>query len=267
MTIKIVHLLEEIHIAQNPSDIDSKTEKHEKVNTGLDIEMENSERNIANNSLVNQVLMSSSYKNSNQDEFNNNISQLPTESSSQNLIDANSEHQSITTVDLTPIKIVDVFQNVDFFQLFYEKFHVFAEGGLSLAVNAIESDERKIYNCVLMDNVYLHGVSLCLGERIVFYLNLQENGTNGLSFAEKISFLRQFLMRSDFTLKILDAREQMKKIFSLVSLFHVNLLFEDPKIAEWLPQSNIEPDLNQMVSMVVAAYIYIIYFKVPPERK
>lgn len=218
---------------QKSSYIEPKSKKH------VGSEMQNDKQNVANPFVDS--------KNSNQDDLINN-SQLTIKILSRSLNDANIKHHA--TVDRTPITIIDVFQNAEFFQLFYKKIHVFVEGGFSLAINDIQSDERKMINYLLMNNDYLHGVSLCLGGKIVFYLNLQESGPKGINFTEKISFLREILMRSDFTFKILEAKEALKKILSCVPLFHVNCLLEDPKIAHWLSQSNIEPDFNEMVRIL-----------------
>lgn len=210
------------------------------------------DKEIAKTGIINnnRVPINNLHKESNLDELNNNIRN--TKKASQNVSDSNSDHHA--TVDGSPIKMIDVFQNVDFFRLFHKKFYVFAEAGLSLAINSIQSHEIEIYNCLLMENIYLHGVSLCLAGKIVFYLNFQESGSKGLNFTEKISFLREVLMREDFTLKIVEVREVLKRILGCIPLFHVNCLLEDPKIAQWLCHSNVEPDFNDMVRIMISAY-------------
>lgn len=258
--IAIEHRSKENRLTQKPSNLQMKLEKLEKVVSGPDVEMENNApNNIDNNNnspFVNRLPKNSPRPESRPEKELNNHNQLPIKTSSQSLTEPDNKH--LTSVDRAPMQIIDVFQNVDFFQLFYKKFHVFAEGGLSVAINAIQSDGTKNYNCVLADNVYIDGVYLCLGEKIVFYLNLQESGPNGLNFREKISFLREVLTRTNFTLKILDAREELKKIINCVQLPFETCLFEDPKIAHWLPQSNSEPDFNEMVSIVVSALNHMV---------
>lgn len=243
------HCSEENHVSKHQPITVSTSKNLDKDNKIPDIDMENQP-------FVNRILANKSQENSILDELNNN-NHLPTKTYPKSPIATNKGPQSIPTADKTPIKIIDVFQSVNFFQFFCKKFHVFAEGGLSLAVNAVQSDGRKVYKCILAEGVYLQGVSLCLGERIVFYLNLQESGSSGLSFAEKISFLREVLLRNDFTLIILDARQKLKKLHCFVPLLHANLIFKDPKIAEWLHQSNIEPNFNEMVSIMFIIHVYV----------
>lgn len=246
----IIHRSEENRLTKEPPNLQMKLEKLEKVVSGPDVEMiNNAPNNIDNNNnpFVNRLSKNSPRIESRPESEMNNHNQLPIKTSSQSLTDRDNKHHA--SVDRTPMQIIDVFQNVDFFQLFYKKFHVFAEGGMSLAINAFQSDGTKNYNCVLADNVYIDGVYLCLGKKIVFYLNLQESGPNGLNFREKLSFLREVLTRTNFTLKILDAREELKKIINCVQVPFETCLFEDPKIAQWLPQSNNEPDFNEMVSI------------------
>lgn len=249
----IVNRSEENCVTQKPPNIELKSEKMEKVDSGSDVEMENNRHNGIdnnnNNPSVNRLLKNSSQTESRPEVEFNNHNQLPVKTSSQNLTEPGNKHHA--TVDRTPIQIIDIFQNVDFFRTFHKKFHVFTEGSLSLAINAIQSDQMKNHNCVLTDNFYIHGVYLCLGGNIVFYMNLQETGPNGLNFTEKISFLREILTHANFTLKILEAREELKKLIDCVQLPLETCLFEDPKIAQWLSQSNDEPDFNEMVSIVI----------------
>lgn len=250
VTINTGVRLEKNRTTHKTSAINPKSKMLERVNAGLSIETDIQDRNIADFSIINRVVTNGQHENSKVDGVN---STPFSKTSSKDLTDNNGAYH---VIDQTPtqIKIINVFQNVDFFRFFLEKSHVFSEGGLSLAINAIQSDNTKMYNCMLKDKSYLHGMSLCLGENMVFYLNFQDTGSKGLNFTDKVLFLRKIMMRDDFTLKIIEAREELKKISRCFPLFHVNCLLEDPKIAQWLSQSNIEPDLNEMVRMVVVAY-------------
>lgn len=241
---------EENIASANECNIEPISEKTIKICAGPNIEMKSREQDIIHDSFVSPVFTCSSQKKMNPDELGNN-SRLPIKMSQEKLIDAGDE---LKTVDRTPITIVDVFESADFSRLFHEKFHVFSEGGFSLDIHTAPKEERKVYNCVLSDDAYLDGVSLCLGEKVVFYLNLQANGSKGMTFTEKIFFLREILMRSDFTLKMFEAKAGLKKIINCIPISNVNCLLEDPKIAQWLLQSNIEPDFNGMVSINAAVY-------------
>lgn len=240
---------EETRVTKIPSNRKSNSKKLKKL------KIENKTRgNIAANPIVNHDLTNVSVNNSNNltnlDLLNNN-GQYSIDTSSQNFNEA--ERSAVDS----SIKIIDIFQSAEFFKKIYGKFHVFTGAGLSLAIDK-RSDAAKVYNCMLTHNDYIRGVSLYLGENIVFYLNFQESDSTGLKLTEKISFLREVLLRSDFTLKVLDTREQLKKLFSCDLDYHGNCRYEDPKIAHWLCQSNNEPDYNEMVRINTHYFYYIM---------
>lgn len=176
------------------------------------------------------------------DDNNNNNNILTLNKSLQSL----AINDTITDSAQYQMKVIDVFQNIEFYRLFCEKFHVFAEGSLSVLIDSTHSHEGKAFNCML-DRKYVHGVFLCLGNDIVFYFNLQNSGQNGLNTDEKISFIRKILTRNDFKLKIFDARFVLKLLMNYATVSHCTN-FEDPKIAEWLLESNEETDTFKLVS-------------------
>lgn len=170
--------------------------------------------------------------------------------SSHILSDSKIDNQS---VDLKHIKIIDVFKNAQFFQQFSESFHNFTHAAFDLALakqqpNANRND--KIFNCIVSESHYIAGISLCIEGNIVFYLNLQDSAITDseITFVEKISFIKTIFSRNNFTLKITDAKDQLKLLLNAVPEIEIMCCcLEDPKIAHWLLQPDVESSFHRMV--------------------
>lgn len=168
------------------------------------------------------------------------------------LSDSKTEPQSS---DMSRIKIIDVFQNREFYEIFKSKIDEYPSGGFAVAT-AKRNDVVAARNCVITDDLYVHGIAVCFDENISFYLNLQDQGENSVRFSEKINFLKTMLGRSAFILHIADAKEQLKLLCNAIpEIDRIDCSLSDPKIAHWLLQSESEVEIESY-SLHRIAHIY-----------
>lgn len=125
--------------------------------------------------------------------------------------------------------------------------------GLSSLMNqAIGDDENiKSYNCTFDDNKFIAGISLCLSDSEVCYLNLQNETDDdvAITFDMKIKFLVDLFHMKHMTLVMYDAKEQCKvllKCFPQLSTFCAQL--RDPLVANWLLLPDVDRNLLTMVT-------------------
>lgn len=168
------------------------------------------------------------------------------------------------------LNIINVFRSLEFFNDFKTKIANSDVIGASVAVNQklisapvigpatlvsnqmnSDADNLAIYNCNFDDNKFIAGVSLCLGDSTVYYLNFQNetHDDDAITFDIKTKFLVDIFHMEQLTLVIVDAKEQCKvlaKCFPQLRTLCTKL--RDPLIANWILQPNVESNLLTMVS-------------------
>ncbi|XP_053947271.1 DNA polymerase theta isoform X1 [Anastrepha ludens] len=98
------------------------------------------------------------------------------------------------------------------------------------------------------DNAYLAGCAFGVTENIVYYMNMQREGTcKNVTTEMKCKFLRALLTANAFTLLCVDAKEQLKILCRILGEFNeLRVEIEDPKVANWLLQPDKFMTLHEM---------------------
>lgn len=157
------------------------------------------------------------------------------------LSDSKEEQQSI---DMSHVKIIDVFKNEEFFKIFQSKLNVYSSAGCAIALMK-KSNSNDVHNCMISEDSFIQGIAICFDENISFYLNLQDQGMNSVSFNNKIDFIKTLFSRSDMTLRMADAKDQLKILCNAIpEIDEIKCQLADPKIAHWLLQTETEVEME-----------------------
>lgn len=102
------------------------------------------------------------------------------------------------------------------------------------------------------DTNYLAGIGFCVSENLVYYMNMQAEGTcKGLTAEVKCKYLRMLLRSQDHCLIVYDAKEQFKILRKLLKdLGEIAVSLEDPKVANWLLQPDKMHNLHSLVRLL-----------------
>ncbi|KAM7364011.1 DNA polymerase theta isoform 2-T3 [Cochliomyia hominivorax] len=119
--------------------------------------------------------------------------------------------------------------------------------GANLLLNQMAAIEKEnganeSYEFIIDDANYLAGISFCLSENVVYYMNMQAEGScKGLTGEIKCKYLRMLLRSTEHSLLVYDAKEQMKILRKILKdIGEISVSLEDPKVANWL----LQPDKN-----------------------
>lgn len=125
--------------------------------------------------------------------------------------------------------------------------------------HADDSLKRAQRRCVFdEDMLYVNGVTLCIGDSpVCFYMEMQDNKTgSGVPFDAKIALLESICGRSDLTLRMYDAKEQCKALRKAVpSIRQLCGRLEDPRIAGWLLQPDVDSGLREMAEKFAPEWV------------
>lgn len=125
--------------------------------------------------------------------------------------------------------------------------------------DANDSQMRTNRRCVFDENMlYINGVAICVGDSpVCFYMEMQDHKTgSGVQFAEKIALLEAICGRSDLTLRLYDAKEQCKALRKAVpSIRQFGGRLEDPRIAGWLLQPDVDSGLREMAEKFAPEWV------------
>lgn len=164
---------------------------------------------------------------------------------------------------LTHLNIVDVCGNENLFKKFMKEVERSQEIGFSIGISKFVKQKSLIggnllenrrkskdcsseFSCIFNDCFYVEGISICFQDNTVYYLNFQK-AENKIQLKEKIDFLKNLLKRNDLTLKVNDAKEQLKILLTAFpEISEISSKFLDPKIADWLLQPDFENNLTKM---------------------
>ncbi|KAH8283889.1 hypothetical protein KR054_004622 [Drosophila jambulina] len=119
--------------------------------------------------------------------------------------------------------------------------------GANLLINqvaAAEQREAAAGQQVLFqvdDSCFIAGLSFCLADNVVYYLNMQEEeqkqGQGAVPTSLKEQELCKLLARSELTLIMHDGKEQLKKLLKAMPKHgKIAVKLEDPKVGNWLLQ-------------------------------
>lgn len=113
-----------------------------------------------------------------------------------------------------------------------------------------DSEHTQRYEFQIDDTNYLSGIGFCITDNIVYYMNMQPEGTcKGLTGEIKCKYLRMLLRSSEHSLLIYDAKEQLKVLRRLLNdLGDISVSLEDPKVANWLLQPDKMHNLHSLVN-------------------
>lgn len=172
---------------------------------------------------------------------------------------------------LAQLKVVNVCGNSDLFERFCTELRRTNVVGLAVAVGSqISENPQSVIGGNLLINqivgslskggkknctfngglLYIAGVSICLAETepgAAFYLNFQDDNA-AVPFRKKVALLNEFFERTDVTVQIFDVREQCKVLATAVpEIRWISGQLEDPRIANWLLQPDVDANLVEMV--------------------
>ncbi|XP_061390041.1 DNA polymerase theta [Musca vetustissima] len=121
---------------------------------------------------------------------------------------------------------------------------------LNQAAAADRDNEARIQNIDFQidDTNYLAGIGFCISENLVYYMNMQTEGTcKGLTPEVKCKYLRMLLRSQEHCLIVYDAKEQFKIVRKLIKdLGEIATGLEDPKVANWLLQPDKMHNLHSL---------------------
>lgn len=128
--------------------------------------------------------------------------------------------------------------------------------GANLLINQVAAAEEreaaagKEILFQLDDSCFVAGIAFSLTDNVVYYLNLQQEEHHQVNTEKKLQNLYSLLKRTDLTLLIHDAKEQLKALRrALPDLKTVNVKVEDPKVGNWLLQPDQTLSFHNMVSL------------------
>ncbi|SPP80381.1 DNA polymerase theta [Drosophila guanche] len=160
------------------------------------------------------------------------------------------------------IEITDICGNRELFQLALNELQAASRCGFSVCLQAQAGKAKPLIGANLLinqlaaakqreaaagnpalfqvdDGRFIAGVAFCLADNVVYYMCMQEEGTE-IPTSLKVQELCQLLNRPELTLLVHDAKEQMKALFHGVPELHnITAKVEDPKVANWLLQPEI----------------------------
>ncbi|XP_011187693.2 DNA polymerase theta isoform X1 [Zeugodacus cucurbitae] len=112
--------------------------------------------------------------------------------------------------------------------------------------NAAQQAVAKEYQ--IDDHTYLAGCAFGITENVVYYMNMQPEGTCASVTTEmKCKFLSSLLTTGKCTLLCVDAKEQLKVLYRVLGeLSELRVELEDPKEANWLLQPDKFMTFQQM---------------------
>ena len=185
-----------------------------------------------------------------------------------------SEDESVSLLQLTQqhLKIVDVLANANAFKLFKKEVSEQKELGMSIGVKKIQIQSQMIGGNLLMPNrtqvskehiftfdrtFYIDCISFCYKETHVCCMNLEDKDVLMLNNLKH--FLKNLMSRTDLTLNIYEARENLKilqKAFGFMK--HVNVKFCDPRLASWLINPDTSFTWQEMVQEFAADHLNIL---------
>ncbi|ALC45469.1 mus308 [Drosophila busckii] len=117
--------------------------------------------------------------------------------------------------------------------------------GANLLINQVAAEEQRKAAADMQpalfqldDSCFMAGVSFCLADNVVYYLNLQQEDNDAqLSSKQKLELIAKLLSRNELTLIMHDGKEQLKTLRRILpQLSFIDCKLEDPKAANWLLQ-------------------------------
>ena len=170
------------------------------------------------------------------------------------------------------IDIIDICGNQELFKGAFKEFMANRRLGFCLAVQQMSGKHKPLIGANLLLNQmaaadqkrnftetcefqidgtnYLAGIAFSISENVVYYMNMQQEGTcKDLTSEIKCKYLRMIIRSSDHTLLVYDAKEQMKTLRKIMKeVEEISVRLEDPKVANWLLQPDKVLNLHNLVS-------------------
>ncbi|XP_012160490.1 DNA polymerase theta isoform X2 [Ceratitis capitata] len=124
--------------------------------------------------------------------------------------------------------------------------------GGNLLLNQCADDATEAKDFQIDDNTFLAGCAFGVADNIVYYMNMQAEGTcKEVSAEMKCKFLRSLLTSSKCTLLCVDAKEQLKVLSRVLGeQSELRVQLEDPKEANWLLQPDKFMSFQQMTQQL-----------------
>lgn len=181
---------------------------------------------------------------------------------------AESLSSQVSTVQpIKELNIINVFGSLEFFNQFKARITTSCTIGVSIGVNQllktpvignallsqVDGENMDSYNCAFDDNKFVAGISLCLCDSTVYYLNFQNESSDddAINFDMKIKFLNDFFHMDQLKLVMYDAKEQCKVLVKCFpQLRTLSTQLRDPLVANWIIQPDVERNLLTMVSLM-----------------
>lgn len=156
--------------------------------------------------------------------------------------------------NFSSLEIIDVCANVKLFNNFVGEVAQKKLLSLSLACSKIQEKPRiglnitnnKTVNDFTYKDVSLDGISFSWGENVAYYLSLN----HVVPSVKIINFLKNFFQKDDVLIRIFDCKEQIKMLKNCGNV-SINCKVEDPKVASWIMEPEVEKNLLSMVGLKI----------------
>ena len=180
------------------------------------------------------------------------------------------ESQSINETPHNQLKIIDVLGNESGFRDFKKELSKKTETSMSIGIGKFEEPQQAIggvllknrvsessHNFVYDDTLFIDCITFSSEcNKTVSLLDLQTVNTSMVK--EVKQFVKEMLSRNDLSLNIYEAKEQLKVLMKVLNVQEVNVRINDPRMASWILNPDVNMPWEQMVNKFVPKHIEIL---------
>ncbi|CRL08644.1 CLUMA_CG021390, isoform A [Clunio marinus] len=172
--------------------------------------------------------------------------------------DLESESSSSNESLLEHFQLVDVLVGDETFSQFEGELQEQNEIGMSIGIQKFEIKQQMIggnllqsslknFNFTFDKNFYIDCISFCCNANRVYFLNVQNDNVKLIERVKQM--LIKLMNRSNLTLNIYEAKEQLKILFKALKPPHIGnfVKIRDPRIGSWILHPDTNLNWHQMV--------------------
>lgn len=185
-------------------------------------------------------------------------------------LDTLCESQSFIKTSQNHLKMIDVLGSESVFKAFKSALSKKIETSMSIGIGKFEELQQaiggvllknrvneSIHNFVYDDTLYIDCITFSSEcNKTVCLMDLQT--VNTAMVQDVIQFVKEMLSRNDLTLNIYEAKEQLKIVLKVLNVQEVNVRINDPRMASWILNPDINMPWEQMVNKFIPKQIEIL---------
>ncbi|CAO1305584.1 unnamed protein product [Diamesa hyperborea] len=185
-------------------------------------------------------------------------------------VDAFCGSQSVNETSQNNLKIIDVLGSESLFREFKNVLSKKTEISMSIGIGKFDEPQQAIggvllkngnnesnHNFVYDDTLYIDCITFSSEcNKTVSILDLQT--VKEAMVKEVKQFVKELLSRNDLSLNIYEAKEQLKVLIKVLNVQEVNVRINDPRMASWILNPDINLPWEQMVNKFVPKQIEIL---------